>query len=1047
MIASLIPSFNAGELSPLIHLRSDLEKYKSGCRTLQNMLISPYGGARKREGFEYAATLPGTGRLFPFQGSNANGFILAFTEGAIRFFKGGTVIQDGGGDYVVASPYGADELNRVQISQLNDVAYLVHPDYPVHRLARFADDDWELAEVEFDYPPMRAENLRKSHKITTASAGNIGDTITLTSDFDAFYGGNVGSYYALAHERAVDQFDVELDATAANDGLTSDPLIVQGDWSFSTRGTWTGKFLIQRSTDDGDSWHAIRQFTSEADANYTEGGTEPSRVLLRLKWEHEDAGTSNPKAVLTAVGAFIRGLVKVKNVISKTEARAEVIQAVEAGATSYWRESAWSERRGFPRTVTAHEQRIVYGGNASEKQTLWASAVDDFENFEPGVEDSDSWAHTFASDQQNLIRWMISQKALLIGTSGDEWVVSASKDESIITPTNVRARRHSGNGSEYLRPTLINDAVLFVQRGGKKLREMSYSYEADGYRAEDLTILAEHITGSGVIDTAYQAQTDSILWCVTREGVLIGLTYEKAQAVVGWHRHTTGGNADGFVSVATRRNAGDPDQVWVIVRRVINGADVFTVERMKQGGYFLETPWSLLYVEPTDEFSWDLLLGDPTGIDPWSELFRSYVVYDVRLDGSETFVCIADHTCTSSSTSPSTDPANWAQVFAYIPSVPGGISVGQYYSHNDAIYICIQAHGSPANGAWEPGVGADWEDYYTLTPADGGPSTDWVGQDEYAPGEKVTQGSSPGKTIFECTVAHAPGPTNEPGAGVDWEDYWVWLRGMYMEGDRIQEVGKVYEATIDHYPEEDTKPPVGEAWATKWIRAQGQYFIGDKVSTGGQNYLCLVTHTPTNGTKPGSGVDWQDYWSIRTTDNLLFFVDGGRTQQDVTLTEFTGLNHLEGETVQILGNGSVLTPRVVTGGKVLFNQPNDPPDGEFTDVSVGLGYDAVLEPMALEVGMQNGTSVSREKRIHDLVLYFKDSYGCQVGVTHTGDFDRVAFFDANDPNSPTLFTGPILHKMDSRHDLNASFILKQTLPMPMHVLAIVPKFNIYGDQG
>ena len=97
--------------------------------------------------------------------------------------------------------------------------------------------------------------------------------------------------------------------------------------------------------------------------------------------------------------------------------------------------------------------------------------------------------------------------------------------------------------------------------------------------------------------------------------------------------------------------------------------------------------------------------------------------------------------------------------------------------------------------------------------------------------------------------------------------------------------------------------------------------------------------------------------------------------------------------------------------------------------------------------MQNGTSVSREKRIHELVIYFKDSYGCKVSDRLNGQFDRMAFYDTGDSNSPTLFTGPLLHKLDSRHDLDASFVLKQDLPMPLNVLAVVPKFNVYGDQS
>lgn len=51
----VLVSFNAGELSPLLDSRSDLDKAASGCRTLENMIVETYGSARRRPGTQFIA--------------------------------------------------------------------------------------------------------------------------------------------------------------------------------------------------------------------------------------------------------------------------------------------------------------------------------------------------------------------------------------------------------------------------------------------------------------------------------------------------------------------------------------------------------------------------------------------------------------------------------------------------------------------------------------------------------------------------------------------------------------------------------------------------------------------------------------------------------------------------------------------------------------------------------------------------------------------------------------------------------------------------------
>ena len=83
--------------------------------------------------------------------------------------------------------------------------------------------------------------------------------------------------------------------------------------------------------------------------------------------------------------------------------------------------------------------------------------------------------------------------------------------------------------------------VLFVQKQRQKIREFAYQFESDAYAAPDMCLLADHITGTGVVDVAYAQEPGSIYWAVRDDGELLGMTYKREEDVVAWHRHILGG--------------------------------------------------------------------------------------------------------------------------------------------------------------------------------------------------------------------------------------------------------------------------------------------------------------------------------------------------------------------------------------------------------------------------------------------------------------------------------------------------------------------------
>ena len=253
--------------------------------------------------------------------------------------------------------------------------------------------------------------------------------------------------------------------------------------------------------------------------------------------------------------------------------------------TDLWSESSWSDYRGYPTCGTFFEQRFVVAATKSNRQTIWMSKTDDFENFKAGILDDDSLHVTLSTEQNNDIVWMASQRKLTIGTQGSEFAMGAISLDDAVSPTNIQVKRQSSYGSQNVNAIVLNDTTLYLQRHGKKLREFVYDFEKDGYVAPDLTILAEHITGQGIIELAYGQTPNTILWGVRKDGILVGLTYERSHDVVAWHQHILGGtsrglsNTEGVQSVAVAPGKWE-DEVWMIVKRVINGTTTMFIERM-----------------------------------------------------------------------------------------------------------------------------------------------------------------------------------------------------------------------------------------------------------------------------------------------------------------------------------------------------------------------------------------------------------------------------------------------------------------------------------
>ena len=292
----------------------------------------------------------------------------------------------------------------------------------------------------------------------------------------------------------------------------------------------------------------------------------------------------------TDVGRLVQfrdGHGKITARTSTTVVTIEILTDMGSSSSSTdWSLGAFSNTTGHATCVTFFEQRLVFAGTKSQPQTLFFSKSGDYENMDENrggtVADDDAIIYTIASNQVNAIRFMTATRTLIVGTAGGEFAVSGGGTDVAITPTNILIKKQSNHGAANLDAIAVGNVTLFLQRAKRKIRELAYNFDVDGYLAPDMTILAEHISESGITQMAYQQEPNQIIWCVRTDGQLIALTYQREQQVVAWHRHIFGGSfSTGNAvceSVAVLPTDDNEYQIWVIIKRTINGATKRYVE-------------------------------------------------------------------------------------------------------------------------------------------------------------------------------------------------------------------------------------------------------------------------------------------------------------------------------------------------------------------------------------------------------------------------------------------------------------------------------------
>jgi hypothetical protein len=379
------------------------------------------------------------------------------------------------------------------------------------------------------------------------------------------------------------------------------PVFLQGGFTVSTE--WQAgqapicTIYLYQSVDGGLTWDRIIEWvTSSVNAGsiFFEDKAPPQGAWYRLNADiTTDRAGASVKLEPTVTRLLIPFKVKGTGVAPLLAGGWVPVECVDVAATTFYR-SSFSSENGYPSAIGLHNLRLWFGGTAKEPNVIRASNVDDYFNFALGDNDGDGMQITLNSTEANLVRWIASyRQGLVVGTDGEEWTVQGAGDGSeVLTPSNIQAIQRNRSGTSALAAIQTRDSLLWVSLTGRKVFEFSYAFTSDDYKSPDMTLRAEHITKSGIVDFAFQAEPDPVLWCVLANGTLLGFSYNRENQIAAWFRRTTSGGL--FESIATVRSDGDSDRVWMVVKRTINGSTKRYIER------FYPTAQEFDFDDPTD---------------------------------------------------------------------------------------------------------------------------------------------------------------------------------------------------------------------------------------------------------------------------------------------------------------------------------------------------------------------------------------------------------------------------------------------------------------
>jgi len=274
------------------------------------------------------------------------------------------------------------------------------------------------------------------------------------------------------------------------------------------------------------------------------------------------------------------GFVRFTNYISPTQMSGYTITDFAnlnpiSGRDSALSEPAISDFRGWPKTGTFFQDRLVLGGTKSLPEGIFISVTGEFNNFDSGTGlDSDAINFFIRSDKANIVKHVLHTNNLIVFTSSGEWSSPPFTDKPA-TPRDFYLIQQARNGVTEATPVVMDDQVIFVDKGGKIIRSLIYSVERGAYVGNNISITAPHLIRDPIGACTFEnpaVYDGTYMLLVNSDGTLAIYQSMMSQSVSAWSLSTT----NGYFREVTSSDS----NVYFLVERTVDGHQRYFIEKL-----------------------------------------------------------------------------------------------------------------------------------------------------------------------------------------------------------------------------------------------------------------------------------------------------------------------------------------------------------------------------------------------------------------------------------------------------------------------------------
>lgn len=558
-------NFSGGEQTPEFFSRIDDPKSRSGLKTARNAEVLPHGPVQNRAGTRYVRTLKDQTRkskLISFVFSNDQTFCVELGHNYIRFHtQGATLLQGSPAAYNGATTYTLGAL--VSAAGVN---YYSKVDGNIGNVPASSPTQWYAmpATGEYELPTTYTED-----QIFDLHYVQSNDVITLAHPS-----------HPVRELRRLAATTWQLKDTSFVSTLTA-PSGLSAVATTGT-GTTTYSYVVTSLAADGRE-ESLPTTAATCTNNLLTTGNKNT-----ISWTAPSTAPAfyNVYSLDNGVYGFIG------RVQHPTVSLVDDNIGPNLSKTPPILNTPFNAADKYPGAVSYFEQRKVFAGSNNLPLTLWMtrSGTETDLSYSLPYRDDDGISFRMASREASRILHVVPLSDLILLTGSMEARVTSINTDAI-TPESVSIKPQSYVGANGVQPIIVNNNVLFASARGGHLRELAYNWQANGYVTGDLCLRCPHLfDNKQILDMAFAKAPNQKVCVVSSDGRLITLTYIPEQQIGGftWADSYTVAGQSVYESV-TAVPEDEEDAVYVVCRRVINGATVRYIERFASRNFTSQT--------------------------------------------------------------------------------------------------------------------------------------------------------------------------------------------------------------------------------------------------------------------------------------------------------------------------------------------------------------------------------------------------------------------------------------------------------------------------